>query len=55
MQAWTVPALYPVPEISKTFTEQGEPTDKTSTVKRTTRYIDELMWCIEAKRRMSEN
>lgn len=55
MQAWTVPALYPVPQISETFNEQGEPSDKIGTDKRTTRFIYELMWCIEAKRRMAEN
>ena len=55
MQAWTVPALFPVPKISEAFNEQGEPSDKIGTDKRATRFIDELMWCIEAKRRMSEN
>jgi NAD(P)H-dependent FMN reductase len=54
MQAWTVPALYPVPKIAEAFNEQGEPLDKMATDKRTTRFIDELMWCIEARSRMKE-
>lgn len=53
MQAWTVPALYPVPKINEAFTERGEPRDKVSTEKRTARFIDELLWCIEAKSRMN--
>jgi NAD(P)H-dependent FMN reductase len=55
MQAWTVPALYPVPKIAEAFNEQGEPLDKVATDKRTTRFIDELLWCIEAKQRMLKN
>jgi NAD(P)H-dependent FMN reductase len=52
IRAWTVPALYPVPNVSETFNEQGVPSDKTATDKRTTRFIEELLWCIEAKKRM---
>ena len=52
MQAWTVPALYPVPKVKEAFDEQGNPSDKVVTDKRTTRFIDELLWCVEAKRRM---
>lgn len=52
MRAWTVPALYPVPKVSEMFDEQGVPSDRVATDKRTTRFIEELLWCIEAKKRM---
>ncbi len=53
IRAWTVPAMFPVPKISETFNEQGEPADKPSTEKRAKVFIDELLWCMEAKKRMN--
>lgn len=53
MRAWTVAALYPVPNVSETFNEQGVPAEKAATDKRTSRFIEELLWCIEAKKRMA--
>lgn len=52
MRAWTVPAMFPVPSVSKTFDESGTPSDKAATDKRATGFINELLWCIEAKKRM---
>jgi len=52
LQAWTVPALYPVPRVSETFNEAGEPADNVTTDKRTMRFITELLWCMEANRKM---
>lgn len=52
IQAWTVPALFPVPKIKEAFSEQGDPTDKPAMDKRATRFLDELFWCMEAKSKM---
>ncbi len=50
--ACTVPALFPVPTIEKTFDENGVPADKEATDKRATKFIDELSWWMEATKRM---
>ncbi len=47
--ALTVPASLRFPDIVKTFDETGVPADKTSSDKRTTAFIRELLWMIEAK------
>jgi NAD(P)H-dependent FMN reductase len=52
MHAWTVPAMFPIPRVAETFDENGNPADKTATDKRATKFIMELLWCIEAKNRM---
>jgi NAD(P)H-dependent FMN reductase len=54
IRAWTVPAMFPVPEVSKTFDESGNPADKQKTDKRASYFINELLWCIEARRRMED-
>lgn len=53
IQAWTVPAMFPVPKVSETFREDGTPADKTGTDKRALRFLEELLWCMEAKKRMA--
>lgn len=50
--AWTVPAMFPVPNISETFDEQGIPSNISFTDKRAEKFIKELLWCIEAKSQM---
>jgi len=52
IRAWTVPAMFPVPKAQDSFDENGNATDKPRTDKRATGFINELLWCIEAKRRM---
>jgi NAD(P)H-dependent FMN reductase len=52
IRSWTVPAMFPVPKVESSFDESGNPTDKVSTDKRATGFINELLWCIEAKKRM---
>jgi NAD(P)H-dependent FMN reductase len=54
MKAWTVPALFPVPFVEKTFNSDGSPIDKNKTNERAQAFINELLWCIEANRRMKE-
>jgi NAD(P)H-dependent FMN reductase len=53
MHAWTVPATFPVPGITEAFDVSGVPADKSMMDKRAKNFIDELLWCIEANRRMS--
>jgi NAD(P)H-dependent FMN reductase len=54
MKAWTVPAIFPVPEVSEAYDEYGNPADKASADKRAEKFIKELLWCIEAKKRMAD-
>ena len=54
IRAWTVPAMFPVPEVTKTFDESGNPADKQITDKRASNFIKELLWCVEAKSRMED-
>ena len=52
MKAWTVPAMFPVPKVKEAFDEKGNSTDKDSTDKRATLFINELLWCMDAKKKM---
>jgi NAD(P)H-dependent FMN reductase len=52
IKAWTVTATFPVPEVSKSFDENGNPEDKEKTDKRASNFIRELLWFAEAKSRM---
>lgn len=54
IRAWTVPAMFPVPKVRDSFDENGNPSDKTLTDKRASIFINELLWCIEAKNRMQD-
>ena len=54
IRAWTVPAMFPVPKVKDTFDENGVPQDKAGTDKRATTFVNELLWCIEAKSRMEK-
>ena len=48
MKAFTVPAMFPVPNVQDTFDELGNPADKPQTDKRAKLLLDELLWCMEA-------
>ena len=52
MRAWTVPAMFPVPKVQENYDEEGNPTDKEATDKRAGQFLRELLWCIEAKKKM---
>jgi len=52
IRSWTVPAMFPVPKVNEAFDEDGNPADKAGTDKRAATFIKELLWCIEAKKRM---
>ena len=50
--SWTVPALFPVALVEKTFNENGVPADKEGTDKRAALFMKELSWCIAASEKM---
>jgi NAD(P)H-dependent FMN reductase len=52
MKAWTVPAMFPVPDVSDSFDENGNLTGNQALEKRAANFIRELLWCIEAGSRM---
>jgi len=54
IRAWTVPAMFPVPSADKVFDEKGNALNKEKTDKRAALFIKELMWCIKAKSKMTE-
>jgi NAD(P)H-dependent FMN reductase len=49
MKAWTVPALFPVPDIDSAFDADGNPADMSGVEKRTANFVNELFWYIRAK------
>ena len=52
IHAIVVPAMFPTPTVDKNFSEDGTPVDKEATDKRATAFVNELLWFIEAKKRM---
>jgi NAD(P)H-dependent FMN reductase len=55
IRAWVVPALFQVPKVQDSYTEDGTPTDKAGTDKRAKGFTDELLWCVEAKQKMEKS
>ncbi len=53
IRAWVATATFPVPKVNETFDEEGNPADKAGIDKRAEAFLDELLWCMEAKRRMA--
>ena len=54
MHAWVVAAMFPVPKVQEIFDENGIPTDKSATDKKAHTFINELLWSIEAKSKMTD-
>jgi NAD(P)H-dependent FMN reductase len=52
LQAWTVPAMFPVAKVNEAFDENGNPGDKTGTEKRAQSFLDELLWSMKATKKM---
>ncbi len=52
IRAWVVPAMCPMPKVKELLDDDGNPTDKAVLDKRAKVFTGELLWCIEAKRRM---
>jgi len=53
IRAWTVPAMFPVPKVQEAFDVNGVPADKAGVDKRAGVFVGELLWCIEAVKRMA--
>lgn len=54
MKAWVVSARFPVTRVQESFDENGIPADKVATDRRAGSFIDELLWCIEARSQMGK-
>jgi NAD(P)H-dependent FMN reductase len=54
LKAWTVPAMFPVPQVQESFDEGGVPKDEAATKKRSDKFLEELFYSIEAARKMKE-
>jgi len=52
IRAWVVPAMFPVPKVEESFSKDGVPADEAAVSKRATTFIKEILWCIEAKKKM---
>lgn len=50
--AWVVPAMYPGPKVQEVYDEKGVPGDKENVNKRAKAFVDELLWCVEAGKKM---
>lgn len=50
--ALTVPAMFPVATVEKTFDENGVPSDQVATDKRASVFVNELLWWVAAKQKM---
>ncbi len=50
--ACTVPALFPVPAVEKSFDENGIPADKEGTAKRASKFLGELTYYMDAAAKM---
>lgn len=55
IKAWVVTAMFPVPKVQDNYGEDGKPKDKVGTDKRATVFVNELLWCVEAKSKMTTN
>jgi NAD(P)H-dependent FMN reductase len=47
--AWMVPAMFPVPKVKDSFSEDGVPTDKEGLEKRAKAFLEELLWMMGKK------
>lgn len=50
--ALTVPDLFPVATVEKAYDENGAPADKEGTEKRASRFVAELVWMMDAVKKM---
>lgn len=48
IMAWTIPAMFSVPNVVENYDEYGKPQDKETTDKLAAVFIKELLWCIDA-------
>jgi len=55
MHAWTVPATLPIANVAESFDKEGVAADQDVMNKLTSIFMHELLWCIEANKRMTES
>ncbi len=55
IKAWTVAAQFPNPQVDKNLDETGAPTDAEAMKKHSDPFIKELLWSMEACRKMSQS
>lgn len=48
-----VPAMFQVAKVQENYNEKGEPKDKEATEKAAAKFVNELIWCVEATCRMT--
>ncbi len=52
--ALTVPTMFPIPTVDKTFDETGQPSDPETTNRKALNFVKELIWWIEAKQKQEK-
>ena len=52
IRGWVVSPAMQVPTIKENFNENGEPIDQEAWARRTTAFLDQLFWAIDAKKKM---
>jgi NAD(P)H-dependent FMN reductase len=53
IRAWTVPAMFPVPNVNQSFDENGI-LKEAALEKRAANFVNEMLWCIAAKKKMEQ-
>lgn len=52
--ALMVPSMFPVPSVQDNYDDQGNAINKEATDKRAKAFVDELIWCINARKKMED-
>lgn len=55
MHAWTVPATLPIANVAEALDKEGVAADQDVMNKLASIFLNELLWCIEANKRMTES
>ncbi|MDZ4809053.1 MAG: NAD(P)H-dependent oxidoreductase [Bacteroidota bacterium] len=55
MHAWTVPATLPIASVTEVFDKEGVAVDQDIVDNLASIFINEILWCIEANKRMTES
>ncbi|TXK50531.1 NAD(P)H-dependent oxidoreductase [Pontibacter qinzhouensis] len=54
IRAWVAPAKFQVSKVQDSYDEAGNPTDKATTDKIANGFMQELLWCMQAKAKMNK-
>lgn len=55
MHAWTVPATLPIASVAEVFDKEGVAAEQDVVDNLASIFINELLWCIEPNKRMTES